>query len=59
MKNIKKPIIIGVIAVFAVCLAVLIYIGCDFLGIGIGKGKNIKLEVEKGSSTIAIVNELK
>lgn len=59
MKNIKKPIIIGVIAVLAVCLAALIYIGCDFLGIGIGKGKNITLEVEKGSSTTAIVNELK
>ncbi len=58
-KMIKKIVVIGAIAIAVLCLTLLGFVACDFLGVGIGKGKNIELEVEKGSSTTAIVNELK
>ncbi|MBQ8202652.1 MAG: endolytic transglycosylase MltG [Clostridia bacterium] len=58
-KAVKKIVIISALAVAVLCLTFVALIGCDFLGIGIGKGKNIELDVEKGSSTTAIANELK
>jgi len=60
-KNIVKTIIwIVSIVVVSVGIAIgIIYVGADYLGLGFGRGGSCVIEVEKGSGTAAIANELK
>jgi UPF0755 protein len=51
---------IGIIVFTSLFLAfVIILFGAEYLGIGIGRGQEVVVEIEKGSSTRAIAEELK
>lgn len=60
-KNVTKRFII-ISLVVIVCLSLAfgaIFAGADYLGIGFGRGENVQINIEKGSSTSQIANQLK
>lgn len=59
-KNaLKTAITIALIFIVSISLAFgIIYAGADYVGIGFGRGKEVTIEVEQGSSTAAIAQEL-
>ena len=60
-KNIVKNVI-WIIAIFVVSIGLavsLIYVGADYLGIGFGRGGECIVEIEPGSSTSKIAEQLK
>ena len=59
-KNITKNII-TIILIFTISIGLafgIIYAGADYVGIGFGRGGEVTIEIEPGSSTIAIADKL-
>ncbi len=53
--------VIWIVSIFAVSIGIAvgaIYVGADFLGIGFGRGVDCVVDIEMGSSTVAIAEKL-
>lgn len=59
-KSSKKLIIISMVVVISLSLALgAIFAGADYLGMGFGRGDEVEINIEIGSSTSQIANQLK